>query len=221
MRRKLLGMGGVFSRPRKPLNHLEIAVRWCSDLIDDEYRERVMATFLFRHPRRDRKSESRKSLAVALFLAVLVGVYLAAVTVAPLLAMSGQTSAGTGPKAVWGFVYDGTGEGIDDVLVTVTVEDPLGAVRATEPYTTFVSGFYTVSFDNTQWFVGDTIVVSAELDGETATNSTVIEGEGEERIDLHFMPEIPEIDPGMTAAATVSLLVMVMLAVRRRHGRDA
>jgi hypothetical protein len=180
-----------------------------------------MATFLYRHPRRDRKSESRRSLIVALSLAALVGVYLLAVTVAPLLAVSGQTSAGDGPKAVWGFVYDGMGVGIYGVLVTVTVKDPGGVPRATMTETTLGNGFYTVTFQPNDWYIDDTIFVSAELDSETADNSAVITGEGDQQIDLHFTLVIPEFDLGMTVAATVSLLVMVMLVVRRRQIRGA
>lgn len=190
-----------------------------SDLTDDEYRERVMATFIYRHPERDGKRRNRRDLVTALGLLAVVGVYFAFVVLVPMLTISGQTVAGIGPKNVWGYVYDGAGTKADGVIVTVTIEDSVGTPRAVKTNTSGwpIAGFYGVTFNGTDWFIGDTIRVSADLGPET--NSSLISGSESQQIDLHLTSVIiPEFGFGVTVITAV-LVLAVTISTARHRGR--
>ena len=181
-----------------------------------------MATFLYRRPRTARGSGSKRAKVMAFGSLVLIGAYIAIFAIAPLLAVSGQTSAGAGdgPKNVWGYVYDQLGTPLDGITVTVTIKDPGSNPRATLTNISFAGGFYTVTFPESDWYVGDTIYVNATYGSEPATNSTSIGGPGNQRVDLWFGFTIPEFGAGMTALTAISVTIIVGGSIRRRKKKQ-
>jgi len=179
-----------------------------------------MATFLYRHPRRDRKSKGRRGMTAALLLAALAGACLAALAVAPLLAVSEDASAGNMSKTVWGYIYDYEANPVPDILVTVniligettTIRSTL--TDTTGPADSTPTGFYTVTFPPEEWMEGDTVEVIVSYPGDQEIVTEVITEEGDEEIDVYLEVVIPEFDIRMTAMVTVSILVAAMGLLR-------
>jgi hypothetical protein len=77
-----------------------------------------------------------------------------------------------------------------------------------------------VTFINDEWFVGDTIVVSADHNNRTVDNSTLATTELEQAINLQFVPMIPELgvmEIALAASAVCITVAAVALYWRRKR----
>jgi hypothetical protein len=122
-------------------------------------------------------------------------------------------------KVVTGRILNETSAPIPGLLVTVVVKNGQD-VRTEKTNTTDANGTYAVTFTNDEWFVGDTIVVSANHENRTEDNSSLATTELEQQIDLQFVPVIPEfgvMEIALAASAVCITVAAVALYWRRKR----
>lgn len=119
------------------------------------------------------------------------------------------------PKPVRGNVTDMFGYPIEGANVTVVVK--VGAtVRATMWYdSTEPNGYYAVTFEGSQWDVGNTIEVTARYGAEIAQNSTIADSSAVQNIDVRFSFAIPEFGSMFPLTVIGCVSVFVLLRWRR------
>lgn|GEM_PF-1805207 len=138
-------------------------------------------------------------------------VLIAVVTSAVLLLASTASAAATHSKAVNGYIYGNDGKPLVGAGVTVNID---GNAKAA---TTDATGFYAVNFPKNQWTVGSMIYVNATFNSVLATNSTLADDSSPQRVDVHFMYEIPQFGgyPQLLLAGGVLGAISVFFLVRR------
>jgi hypothetical protein len=132
-------------------------------------------------------------------------------------------SAGPGPKAVRGYIWDNMGNTVEGAHVLVEIINPgNGAVKASGSYDSDEDGFYSVLFGNFDWDVGDTIKVTATYNSVPRSNSTVADANPIQMVDVTFPFEIPQMGGGWLgllvsggAVAAVALVIMGMPKKKR------
>jgi len=123
--------------------------------------------------------------------------------------------AGTTIKVVFGHVNDSLLNPVPGAGVTVTAKID-STVHKISTTTTDNSGFYTVTFGLSDWFVNDIIQVDVTYDSLSATNSTVANANSSQTVDVQFAEAIPEFNSAlMVTLSTIVLIVAVVRSYRR------
>jgi phosphatidate phosphatase APP1 len=114
-------------------------------------------------------------------------------------------------KVVFGHVNDSLQASVPGVGVTVTakIDSTVHKILTT---TTDNSGFYTVTFGASDWFVNDIIQVDVTYDSLSATNSTVANALPSQSVDVQFAEVIPEFSSAFVV--TLSTIVLIVAVVR-------
>ena len=126
------------------------------------------------------------------------------------------------PKTVRGYVYDQDGRKVVNAHVTVTMMDGETQISAkTEDSDS--NGYFSCNFDNSDWYIGNTIVVSATYGALQATNETPIVADDEfvQWENVTFPYEIPELGNGLFGFLVAGLLlgaisVAALVLIRRK-----
>jgi len=155
-----------------------------------------------------------KPLAVVLAIGALLLVPMAAISL-----NDAHTLAATGPLAVWGYVYDFSGQPLQGANVIVTVE----RTGATSSGVTGSDGKYQAlpDFSTSEYDILDTILVVANYNSNTQDNtSTVVEDIGVLQVDVNYTYEVPEFGTllGFLVAAVLVGMIAVY-SVSKRRGR--
>lgn len=139
------------------------------------------------------------------------------------IAASDSAEAGTGPKNVYGYVKDYEAAPIPDILVTVNIKTSGGSIRGTMQDTTGPTdgspvGFYTVTFAESVWDVGDIIEVIVSYSGDQEIVTEEIVGEGGDRVDVQFEYAIPQFGSiyGFVIAAGLVAVVAIVALKRKK-----
>lgn len=178
-------------------------------MIDREPMVRMVRSFMYGRPRRDRKMP--KALAILVPLAVVMTMFLV-----PLPTESRATISATGPLIVYGTVNSTGGGAVVGATVTVTILNGI-VVRTTQSTTSVAAGFYTLTIDPTLWDIGNTIVVDASFSSAVGQNSTTAIG-SLEHIDVKLGSAIPELGGTATSVLAVcSIGMLVVLYSRKRR----
>jgi hypothetical protein len=89
--------------------------------------------------------------------------------------------------------------------------------RGVQSTTSDPTGFYTVTFGNSEWDIGYTVFVAATKGSDSGLNSTVVSFDFE-TIDVKLGTVIPELGgPAMTALTVSAIGMMVVVYARRRR----
>jgi len=137
----------------------------------------------------------------------------------PIMLGSETVSAGSGPKIIYGYVYDVEGNPYDGVTVTVSVWNNVDA-KTTRIIDTYAGGFYDVTFDEgSMWDVGKQVEVIAD-DGIAApiTVTDTLDAFGDQQVDIHYDTAIPQFGSAIgvfLAAGIVGAIAVVALPRRR------
>jgi len=160
------------------------------------------------------RSSIWKPLAVVLAIGALLLVPMTAVSL-----NDAHTLTVTGPLAVYGYVYDFSGQPLQGANVVVTVV----RTGATTSGVTDSDGKYQASPDIPQadYDIGDTIRVVANYNSNTQDNtSTVVEDLGVLRIDVNYTYEVPEFGTILGfLVASVLVGMIAIYSVSKRRGR--
>jgi hypothetical protein len=178
-------------------------------LIDKEILEQVMRSFMYTHP--VRRWNMKHLLVVLLVVAAVV-----AVPVSTAVLPARNVTASLFPKIIDGTVRDLGGIPVPGVNVTVRMYD--GAVlKATQFYdATNAAGFYTVTFEMSQWDIGYTITVDVKKDAATGSTSTTANDEAVQTMDVTLGTNIPEFSGYLPVVAAGAVVVIVLAARRPR-----
>jgi hypothetical protein len=129
--------------------------------------------------------------------------------------LSGNASAGDGPKVVRGYVYDSDGRPVQGANVTITAYyDSTGS-----------DGFYTYTFSFTSWEIGDTIQTTGKYSAYETTNSTVAVESSTmpiQFVNVTLSFQIPEFSGMLFSSASFTILtlaaIVCVLARKRTKG---
>lgn len=147
--------------------------------------------------------------------ALVLSMGLTAAIVAMLLVSQG-VSAATGPKQVRGYVTDVEGNFVQGIPLTINIRWASDdTVRATISAVSDEDGYFSETFEYSQWDVGDSIQVIATHDGNQVDESVTATDFPYQWCNVSFNYEIPEfgsvtgllIAGGLIAAVAVVLLV--------------
>ncbi|UCE91288.1 MAG: hypothetical protein JSV90_07715 [Methanobacteriota archaeon] len=157
----------------------------------------------------DRSSPAVKILAVSMaFTAIIVTV-------------PGNSEAGTFPKLIYGYVWDGAGTPLEGADVTVNIRRPDTSIRATLTSATQLNGDYMVTFAPADWEIGDTIEAISTYQGHQESNSTgPITMEEPQWVNISYAFEIPEFGSAagflFTGALLGAVAVVMIVYFRKR-----
>lgn len=124
----------------------------------------------------------------------------------------------TRPKNVRGHVEDSGGNPLYGSNVMVIVKDG-SDIRAVLYAVTDVSGFYLVTFNQSEWNAGDTIEVSATNGSTTVTNTTEADNYPYQDVNVFIVVEVPEFGHSivLVLAASSAMIAVFGSAVWRRR----
>jgi hypothetical protein len=92
-------------------------------------------------------------------------------------------------------------------------------IRSIRYNNTTASGYYSVTFLESDWSPGDKIEVSSFYDNATALNVTIAGDYPYQEIDLMFAAEVPEFGTVFGAVGVAaSFALMACYIIRRRRG---
>lgn len=162
----------------------------------------MMNSFMYKHP-------YRKGSGKLTLLALLTSFLFLAIPLAfrPLAAVPVATANGPGALILFGTVYDSGGNTVEGADVTVTV---IGGTAAPQDTVSIAGGFYTVTFDLSEWTPGNFVKVVASFGGESGENQTQTTTDLSYQIDVHLaaaIPEFPSILPIVGAAAVMVTII--------------
>jgi len=165
---------------------------------------------MHKHPRRDKGLASVMAILAPVALLLMVAVV-------PIHVGSRATiAAPIGPLIVDGTVYSSAGSVVNGATVVVTIYNGT-TYRGVQSTTSDPSGFYTVTFGNSEWDIGYTVFVAATKGSDSGLNSTVVSFDFE-TIDVKLGTVIPELGgPAMTALTVSAIGMMVVVYARRRR----
>jgi len=169
---------------------------------------RMVRTFMYKHPRREHG-------LVSVFAVLMPIAIFFAATLAPVNLGSKAVIAATGPLIVDGTIYSSTGTKVPGASVNVSISNG-ATLRSWQTTSSDVNGFYTVTFGNSDWDVGNTITVSAVKGLSSGQNSTTAVDTVEMTIDVHFGAVIPEFGGPALALVLAGVAVPIVLLARRR-----
>lgn len=166
---------------------------------------------MYGHPHR----RGDRRLAIAVILVSLLLLTLVATLRSTIVLRSG-TADGITPLIVFGYVNDSSGNPVEGADVTVTVTGTIDP--APSQFTmSIVDGFYSVSFNGTDWNTGDTVKVIASFGGESGENQ-ILADSGNLEINVTLVATIPELHGSASLMLTVgAMAALVLLVVRRRR----
>jgi len=178
-------------------------------LVDSKILEQTMRSFMYRHPVGGR--HMRHAITIIVIVAAVIAVPFSA-----LLVPAHHAGAALGPKIVDGYIRDTGGSPVSGANVTVKVFDG-ATLRATQYYVplTGSDGFYTVTFRETQYDVGNTILVTATKGLQTGTNSAAIVDEEPQSIDVTLDVIIPEFSGYLPVVGGTLLVAALALGASR------
>ncbi len=169
---------------------------------------RMVKTFMYKHPRREH------GLGSVLAVLVPIAIFFVA-ALAPMNLGSKAVMAATGPLIVDGHIYSETDALVSGASVTVSVYNG-ATLRSSQATTSDGSGFYTVTFGNSDWDLGNTIRVTASKLTSSGQNETTAT-DSFMTIDVHFGTVIPELGgPTLVLALGGVALPIVVLTHRQR-----
>jgi len=176
--------------------------------VSDIDQKKLLRSFMYKHPiTRPRRIEAAILISfVALFFLI------------PVLSnISMRSTAAEGPKAVDGTVFDSSLNIVVGASVTVQVYiDSSMIVRSTQSTTTDSLGFYTVTFGNTEWEIGDTIKVTATKGADSGTNSVVADSGFQQTLNITFGSVIPEFGSPLVISLAMVGIVLTFVISRRK-----
>ena len=179
--------------------------------MSDIDQKKLLRSFMYKHPiTRPRRAEAAILVSfVALFLLI------------PVLSnISTPAKAGVGPNVIDGTVFDASLNIVQGATVVVDVMvGSTSTVRSTQSTTTDSLGFYTVTFIDTQWEVGDTIKVTATKGSDSGTGSGVVgDDPPHETIDVTIGSAIPEFGSPVLISVAMAGIVLTFV-ISRRNGK--
>jgi hypothetical protein len=148
--------------------------------------------------------------------AALVLTMVLTVAIVAMVLVSYGVNAATGPKQVRGYARDVDGRLIQGIPVTINIRWASDdSVRATLAASSDENGYYSVTFEYSQWDIGDRIQVIATHGSNQVSNSTIADDFPFQYCNVTFPYEIPEfgsmigfiIAGGLIAAAAMVFLV--------------
>lgn len=142
-----------------------------------------------------------------------------AIVFAALFLAAGNSLAADTVKNVRGFVWDSEGRAVEGAEVVVSIKDGETTRSSTSEPTDSI-GFYSVSFAEECWDIGNTIEVIAEFDGKEEMNSTGATSNTLQWVNVTFEFEIPEFGSMTGLLVTGGLLgavaVVALVYFRKR-----
>jgi hypothetical protein len=171
----------------------------------------MVRTFMHKHPRRDKGLASVMAILAPIALLLMVAIV-------PIHIGSRATIAAPpiGPLIVDGTVYSSAGGVVDGAAVVVTIYNGT-TYRGVQSTTSDPSGFYTVTFANSEWDIGYKVFVAATKGSDSGLNSTFVSFDFE-TIDVKLGTVIPELGGPAMTALTVSAIGMMVVVYARRRG---
>jgi hypothetical protein len=148
-----------------------------------------------------------------------------ALVLAGVLASSGQTSAGTGPKVIRGWVWDIDGRNVTGASIVVNIwEDSSKAVlSATLGEPTDEDGFYSLQFAPEDWEIGYYVEVISTYNGDQEPNGTDVTASPFQYVNITYdygIPEFGSVIGLVVAGGAIGLVAIVALfATQRRRIR--
>jgi len=176
-------------------------------MVDRVGPRQLMRSFMYGHPHH----RGNRRLAIAVVLVSLLLITLA-VTLRSTMVIRAGTAA-SGPLIVFGTVYDSSGNPVEGADVTVTV---IGSAAPPQSVQSIVGGFYTVTFDMTDWNIGDTVRVVASFGGESGENQTTAVSVDLE-IDVSLVSAIPELHGSASVMLTIGAMAALVVIFSRRR----
>ena len=178
-------------------------------MVDKVGPRHLMRSFMYGHPRR--RGGGRLAIAVVLVSLLLLAI---ALMLRSTIVLRAGTAA-SAPLIVTGTIYDSSGNLVEGADVNVTV------IRSILPWPsqTYVSiegGFYVVTFDMTDWQIGDTVKVVASFGGENGENQTTADSSPLE-INVTLVAAIPELHDTASVMLTVGAMAALVILVARRR----
>ena len=120
-------------------------------------------------------------------------------------------------KFVDGYVRDSGAKPLPNVTVMVAFKFGKDDIRSVKYVDTTASGYYSVTFYESDWSPGDKIEVSSFYDNETALNVTTAGDYPYQEVDLMFAAEVPEFGAVLGAVGVAaSFALMACYIIRRR-----
>jgi hypothetical protein len=152
--------------------------------------------------------------------AALVITMVLTVAIVAMFLVSYGVNAATGPKQVRGHARDVDGRLIQGIPITVNIRLASDdSVRATLTASSDEDGYYSVTFEYTQWDIGDRIQVIATHGANQVTNNTTA-------IDFPFqwcnvtfpyaIPEFGSVIGFVVAGGLIAAVAMVFLVSKRK-----
>jgi hypothetical protein len=136
--------------------------------------------------------------------------------------LSSSLVSAVGTKTIVGTVYDESGNPLAGATVTVTMKsgETVHGVHSDDP--TLSDGYYLITFGETEWAVGDDIVVVAVKagNGGEATSNSVADDFDFQIVDVSFQTAIPQFS-GLVGAFAAAGLVGAIAVVAVRKGKPA
>jgi len=178
-------------------------------MVDRVGPRQLMRSFMYGHPHR----RGNRRLVIAVVLVSLLLLTLAVMLRSTIVLRAG-TAAGVDPLIVFGTVYDSSGNLVEGADVTATVTGTIDP--APSQSTASIGGFYSVTFNGTDWKIGDTVKVVASFGGESGENQTTADSTSIE-IDVHLVSTIPEFHGSASVMLTVGAMAALILLIARRR----
>jgi hypothetical protein len=148
---------------------------------------------------------------------LLVGIAIVALLLVPSGPTRESSILATSIKVISGHVYDSASTPIAGATVHVASISGSTVVRNLTT-TSDGSGFYTVTFGQLEWDIGNTIEAYATYGSYSAINTTTANAAPAQVVDVHFSVLIPEFtNLSVVAVMTVAILLM---GIRLRKGRN-
>ena len=158
---------------------------------------------LYARPRR------RKRNVFPLVLALLFAFVFLALMISLNHEENQTTALATGPKAVWGYIFDESGAPVVGAHVNVSIWNGL-AYRSGHDTDSIDDGFYVWDFTKDEWENGYVIKVAATWGPYEGTNSTTADGTSDQQIDVRMMNTIPEFGTVPLALPTFGVIILMV-----------
>jgi len=151
---------------------------------------------------------------------VLIGIsFLLMATCVPILLATEPVSAASGPKVIYGYVYDVDGNLYDGVTITVSVWNNANS-KTTVVEVTADGGFYEAVFnDGSSWDIGKQYQVIADDGiGPQIPKTGTLDALGDQQVDIHYDTAIPQFGSALGFALSAGIIgAVAVVAVSRRH----
>lgn len=143
-----------------------------------------------------------------------------AIAFAAMYLLSGFAQAASGPKVVRGYIRDNEGTVLQNADVTINILYPDTSLRSTLSDTSDSSGFYSVTFGNSDWDIGNTIQVIATYSSNQERNSTLANANPVQYVNVTYPYVIDEFGSALgliMAGGAIAAVAAVFLVFFRRR----